>query len=113
MDNKGIGQKGLYNYSTLLRKEFPFVTDLNSSACQASVEPTWSAISRFYDNCKRASVKKKGYPKFKKNQRSVEYKTSGWKLSEDRKSVEIILILEKKMIIYIRIIKNSFSCFTF
>ena len=87
MDNKGVGQKGLYAYSTLLRKEFSFVADLNSSACQASVEPTWSAISRFYDNCKKPSVKKKGYPKFKKNQRSVEYKTSGWKLSEDRKSI--------------------------
>jgi len=87
MDNKGVGQKGLYHYSTLLRKEFPFVADLNSSACQASIEPTWSAISRFYDNCKKPSVKKKGYPKFKKNQRSVEYKTSGWKLSEDRKSI--------------------------
>ena len=87
MDNKGVGQKGLYHYSTLLRKEFAFVADLNSSACQASVEPTWSAIARFYDNCKKPSIKKKGYPKFKKNQRSVEYKTSGWKLSEDRKSI--------------------------
>jgi putative transposase len=73
--------------STLLRQEFPFVADLNSSACQASVEPTWSAISRFYDNCKKPNLKKKDYPKYKKNQRSVEYKTSGWKLSEDRKSI--------------------------
>jgi putative transposase len=87
MDNKGVGQKGLYQYSTLLRQEFVFVADLNSSACQASVEPTWSAISRFYDNCKKPNIKKKGYPKFKKNQRSVEYKTSGWKLSSDRKSI--------------------------
>ncbi|MEQ9261895.1 MAG: hypothetical protein RLP14_01905, partial [Owenweeksia sp.] len=30
---------------------------------------------------------KKGYPKFKKNCRSVEYKTSGWKLSETRKQI--------------------------
>ena len=31
-------------------------------------------------------MKKKGYPKFKKG-RSVEYKTSGWKLSEDRSAI--------------------------
>ena len=30
---------------------------------------------------------KKGYPKFQKNNRSVEYKNSGWKLSEDRKKI--------------------------
>src|ERR687885_489179 len=30
---------------------------------------------------------KKGFPKFKKNCRSVEYKTSGWKLSPNRKSI--------------------------
>lgn len=87
MDNKGVGQKDLYRYSTLLRQEFPFVEALNSSACQASVEPTWSAIARFYDNCKKPNLKRKGYPKFKQNQRSVEYKTSGWKLSDDRKSI--------------------------
>jgi hypothetical protein len=28
-----------------------------------------------------------GFPKFKKNQRSVEYKNSGWKVSEDRKKI--------------------------
>jgi hypothetical protein len=29
----------------------------------------------------------KGYPKFQKDNRSVEYKASGWKLAEDRKSI--------------------------
>ncbi len=86
MDNREIGQKAIYAYSTVLRKEFAFVNQLNSTACQASAERTWSAISRFYDNCKKA-VKEKGYPKFKKNVRSVEYKYSGWKLSEDRKKI--------------------------
>ncbi len=87
MDNRGVGQKALYAYSTVLRKEFAFVENLNSMACQASAERSWSAISRFYDNCKKAVKGKKGYPKFKKNCRSVEYKTSGWKLSEDRKKM--------------------------
>ncbi|NEO62660.1 MAG: transposase, partial [Moorea sp. SIO4G2] len=30
---------------------------------------------------------KKGYPRFKKSSRSVEYNTSGWKLCPDKKSV--------------------------
>jgi putative transposase len=33
------------------------------------------------------TLKKKGFPKFQKNCRSVEYKTSGWKLAQDRKSI--------------------------
>ncbi|MEN9232238.1 MAG: hypothetical protein Q6L68_15170, partial [Thermostichus sp. DG02_5_bins_236] len=36
---------------------------------QASAERAWSAIKRFYDNCKCKAKKpgKKGFPKFKKN----------------------------------------------
>jgi putative transposase len=67
--------------------EFPFASKLNSMARQASAERTWFAISRFYDNCKKKVSGKKGFPKFKKNSRSIEYKTSGWKLSEDRKYI--------------------------
>ncbi|MCT7951885.1 transposase [Ancylothrix sp. C2] len=87
MDNRGVGQKELYRLSTALRDEFSFVKALNSSACQASVERAYSGIARFYENCKKAMARKKGYPKFKKNCRSVEYKTSGWKLSETRKQI--------------------------
>ncbi|NEO98073.1 MAG: transposase [Symploca sp. SIO2E9] len=87
MDNQGVAQKDLYRLSTALRAEFSFVKALNSSACQASVERAYSSIARFYDNCKKAVPGKKGYPRFKKNCRSVEYKTSGWKLSQTRKQV--------------------------
>ena len=88
MDNQGVGQKELYRLSKTLREEFPFAKEaLNSSACQASVERAYSSIARFYDNCKKSILGKKGYPKFKKNCRSVEYKTSGWKLSETRKQI--------------------------
>jgi putative transposase len=80
MDNEKVNRAELYRYNTELRANFPFVKDLNSHATQASVERCWSAIARFYDNCKRKVKGKKGYPKFKKNCRSVEYKTSGWKL---------------------------------
>jgi putative transposase len=87
MDNRCVGQKELYRLSKALRSEFPFVKALNSSACQASIERAYSSIARFYDNCKKSVPGKKGYPKFKKNSRSVEYKTSGWSLSETRKQI--------------------------
>lgn len=90
MDNRGIGQKELYRYNTKLRSEFPFVNALNSHACQVAVEWAYSSIARFYDNCRKSVLGKKGYPKFKKNCRCVEYKTSGWKLSEDRRSINFI-----------------------
>ena len=105
MDNQGVGKYALYKHNTLLRAEIGFVKSLNSHACQASVERAWAAISRFYDNCKKQIPGKKadatprrrktqgnahqaGYPKFKKFSRSVEYKTSGWKLSPDTKWIE-------------------------
>ncbi|MEW6493073.1 MAG: transposase [Cyanobacteriota bacterium] len=87
MDNRGVGQKELYRHNTKLRAEFPFVKALNSHACQIAVERAYSAIARFYSNCKKSVPGKKGYPKFKKNSRSVEYKTSGWKLSPNRKQI--------------------------
>ncbi|MBD1924984.1 transposase [Trichocoleus sp. FACHB-90] len=87
MDNRGVGQKELYRLSTLLRNEFSFVKTLNSTAVQASVERAYSSIARFYDNCKKSIPGKKGYPKFKKNSRSVEYKTSGWALSQTNKQI--------------------------
>jgi putative transposase len=90
MDNRGVGQKELYRYNTALRAEFPFVNALNSHACQVAVERAYSAIARFYSNCKKAVPGKKGYPKFKKNCRSVEYKTSGWKLCSNRKQIDFI-----------------------
>ena len=87
MDNKGVGKYDLNKYCAILAKEFSFVDRLNSTARQASAERAWSSIARFYDNCKKKVKGKKGFPKFKKNQRSVEYKHSGWKVSEDRKKI--------------------------
>jgi putative transposase len=83
----GVGQKELYRLSRTLRQEFSFVKALNSSACQAAIERAYSAIARFYDKCKKSIGGKKGYPRFQKNCRSVEYKTSGWALSETRSSI--------------------------
>lgn len=87
IDNRGVGQKELYRHNTALRAEYPFVKALNSHACQVAVEWAYSAIARFYENCRKSIPGKKGYPNFKKNCRSVEYKTSGWSLSETRKQI--------------------------
>ena len=96
----------LNKYSTELRNEFQFVANLNSMAVQASAERAWLAISRFYDNCQKKIAgkkaenavlgspqverfSKKGYPRFQKNNRSVEYKTSGWKLHPTKRRITI------------------------
>ena len=105
MDTPNIGRYDLNKYCKTLALEFPFAKDLNSMARQSSAERAWSSISRFYDNCKKRrdppspqgarerSARqqipgKKGYPKFKKFSRSVEYKTTGWKLSPDTKWIK-------------------------
>lgn len=87
MDNKNVGKYDLNKYCAILAAEFTFADQLNSMARQSAAERSWSAISRFYNNCKKKINGKKGFPKFKKNCRSVEYKTSGWKLSETRKAI--------------------------
>jgi putative transposase len=87
MDHVKIGKNELSKYCAVLAKEFPFCDQLNSQARQASAERAWIAISRFYDNCKKKIVGKKGFPQFQKDNRSVEYKTTGWKLAENRKSI--------------------------
>jgi len=82
MDNRGVGKTELYALCKELAAEFPWAKKLNSAARQASAERAWQSISTFYSRCKKKE-KKKGYPKFKKHCRSVEYKVSGWKLSSD------------------------------
>ncbi len=84
-----IDRFALNKYSTQLRNEFKFVKDLNSMAVQASAERSWLAIKRFYDNCKSKRSGKKGFPKFQKDNRSVEYKTSGWSLHPTHRRITI------------------------
>ena len=87
MDNKKVGKYDLNKYCAVLARDFPFADELNSMARQASAERAWSSISRFYDNCKKGIAGKKGYPQFQKDCHSVEYKSTGWKLADDRKSI--------------------------
>ncbi len=88
MDKKAKSCFDLNKYCAVLAKEFDFANKLNSMARQSASERAWSAISRFYDNVKSGvKGKKVGFPSFQKDCRSVEYKTSGWKLSADCTSV--------------------------
>ncbi len=82
MDNKGVNKYDLNKYCRVLAKEFSFANNLNSTARQSSAERAWSGIARFFENCRKNRPGKKGFPRFKKYSRSVEYKRSGWKLDE-------------------------------
>ncbi|NEP65525.1 MULTISPECIES: transposase [unclassified Moorena] len=94
IDNKGITKYDLNKYCRVLAKNFSFANELNSTARQAAAERAWSSIgrrpryanARFYENCKKKVPGKKGFPRFQKHCRSVEYKQSGWKISPDKKS---------------------------
>jgi putative transposase len=83
MDGQGVGQNDLQSLCSQLANDFPFAARLNSMARQAAADRAWQAIARFYTNCKSGKSGKKGYPRFQHDNRSVEYKTSGWRLEAD------------------------------
>jgi IS605 OrfB family transposase len=85
MDGRGVGRNELQTLCAQLPRDFPFAAALNSMARQAAADRAWQAIARFYDNCRSKKPGKKGYPRFQKDNRSVEYKTSGWRLEPDGK----------------------------
>ncbi|MDQ3396712.1 MAG: transposase [Deinococcota bacterium] len=78
-----VGKYDISRHTTFLRKQFEWCKKLNSTAVQAAGERAWSSIARFYDPWRakdKKGIRPVGYPRFKKNCRSVEYKHSGWKL---------------------------------
>ena len=87
MDNRGVSKNELQKLCATLAKEYDWAGKLNSQARQSSADRAWNGISRFYKNCRDGKPGKKGYPKFKKRGRSVEYKQTGWKLDPDRKRI--------------------------
>ena len=89
MDVRGISRNDLQCYCAVLAKDYLFATRLNSQARQASADRAWFAISRFYDNCKNHKPGKKGYPRFQHDNRSIEYKQTGWKLEPDGKHITL------------------------
>ncbi len=62
MDNQGVSKYGLNKYCKVLAQDFKFAKELNSMARQSAAGRYWSAIYRFYDNCKKKVKGKKGYP---------------------------------------------------
>src|SRR6266568_1061019 len=87
MDGRGISKNDLQCYCAVLAQEYSFAACLNSQARQTSADRAWFAISRFYENCRTKKPGKKGYPKFQHDNRSIEYKTTGWKLESDGKHI--------------------------
>ena len=87
MDGRGVSQNDLQCYCAALAKEYSFAGRLNSQARQASADRAWAAISRFYENCRNKQPGKKGYPKFQHDNRSVEYKQTGWRIEPDGKHI--------------------------
>jgi putative transposase len=88
-DTRGITPADLNRYCRVLAQEYAFVCKLNSMARQAAAERAGAAITRFYQNCKHKKPGKKGYPRFQKDCRSVEYKTTGWTLDERRRHLTL------------------------
>ena len=87
MDTRGTSKNDLQCLCSQLAAEYPFARKLNSQARQASASRAWFAISRFYEHCRNKKPGKKGYPKFQHDNRSVEYKQTGWKLESDGKHI--------------------------
>ncbi len=85
MDTRGTNKNDLQCACAELAREYSFARRLNSQARQAAADRAWAAIQRFYENCREHKPGKKGYPQFQHDNRSVEYKTTGWKLDEDGK----------------------------
>lgn len=85
---KSVGRNEISKHTTKLRAEFEWANKLNSTAVQAAGDRAWSAISRFYHHHKKG-IQPVGFPKFKKNTRSVEYKGSGWKLDAAHKRLTL------------------------
>jgi len=84
MDERGVKPYDLNRYCAILAKEYAFAGKLNSQARQAAAERAGAAILRFYQQCRAKTPGKKGYPRFQKECRSVEYKLTGWKLDAAR-----------------------------
>ena len=91
-DRRVFGPMAFSYMCTELARDYEFADHLNSMARQAASERTAKAVTDFFARCKlkaagKLGKRKVGYPRFQHDCRSVEYKTSGWKLSEDFRRV--------------------------
>ena len=89
MDGRSVTANDLQVLCSHLAQEYPFAAQLNSQARQAAAARAWAAIERFYTNCREQRPGKKGYPRFQRDCRSVEYKQTGWQLDEEGKRLTL------------------------
>jgi transposase len=75
--------------SSALAQEYPFAARLHSQARQAAAARAWAASERVYTNCREQRPGKKGYPRFQRDCRSVEYKQTGWQLDAEGKRLTL------------------------
>ena len=90
MDNQGTTRNDLQKLCAVLanNKETPCINKLNSQARQSAADRAWQSINRFYQNCRCSDTRKKGFTRFKKPSRSVEYKLTGYQLSDQRRTIK-------------------------
>jgi len=124
-DRKAKTRFDLIKHCAVLAKEFEFANKLNSTARQTHADHAWTSIQRFYANCKKG-IRPVGYPKYKKNARSVEYKLSGWKILDpkhirftDRNGIGTLKLVgtwdlafyQKEQIKRVRIVRRADGCY--
>jgi putative transposase len=89
MDGRGVTASDLQALCARLAQDYPFAAALNSQARQAAAARAWAAIARFYTNCREKRPGKKGYPRFQRDCRSVEYQQTGWQLDSSGKRLTL------------------------
>jgi putative transposase len=89
MDGRGVSANDLQVLCSRLAQEYSFAARLNSQARQAAASRAWAAIERFYTKCREQRPGKKGYPRFQRDCRSVEYQQTGWQLDPDGKRLTL------------------------
>ena len=86
MDGRGVEKRPADALRSAC-KRISFASRLNSLARQATADRAWQSVARFYKNCREHKPGKKGYPRFQHDNRSVEYKPSGWRFDPDGKRI--------------------------
>ncbi len=89
MAGRGVTANDLQLLCARLAHDYPFAAALNSQARQAAAARAWAAIERFYTACREQRPGKKGYPRFQRDCRSVEYKQTGWQLDGEGKRLTL------------------------
>src|SRR5262249_27461958 len=89
MEGRGVSANDLQTLCSRLANDYPFAAHPNSQARQAAASRAWAAIERFYTHCREQRPGKKGYPRFQRDCRSVEYKQTGWQLDAEGKRLSL------------------------